>query len=1132
MDALTCYRADFWSPPDCRQCVARRCLLLRSILYYRYLNSVVILGVVVAGAALTGALMVGDSVKESLRRLSSDRLGSIQYALTPQHMLSSQLAEKLRTSPNLQQKKAIISQVIRFNGSVSTRHSRASRVSITGIDAHFTSLYPDTADGEVHKALLKRDGQIFPSAVINRQLASEMQLSVGDDMLLSFAKDSAIHRESLYGKKNTADVVQQIRVTVRLVLENEGIGCFSLNSHQAIPFNLFLDLDQMRRALGREQGANTLLFGAPAGEFLEEPQLEQALRANLELEDLNLILTQHSGYLSLETPGFFFSPQMAATAKEIAANLDQPLMSISTYLANRMEAGQKSIPYSLISALDLTQTATLQGRAPAEADEVVLNRWSADDLGVEIGDEVDLFYYTPDQEPLQEQKVRLRIVGILPMAGLGADKTLTPNLPGADGAQDMGEWEPTFPMDMSLIRPQDENYWDVWHTAPKYFISEKLARQLWASRFGYYTGFRFTPHQAEPNGAETLKQALLTTVEPASVGLSLQPVKARGQQASQGATDFTGLFIGLSFFIIVSACMLISLFFRLSVASRRSQAGLLLAMGYTRAKVRRRFLAEGLLISIVGSLLGALAGMGYAQGVMAGLRHFWDLGTKHLYFHYQPDTLVLGILLAVSAAVASILISLRMLKGETLLSLIRQAEPATEAGATGRARKLLAISLWLTLITAIAMLISPTKIGIGFSLGVSFFVAGLAAFAYLIRRTTTTESGGIWSMANRNNGRRPGRSLVSVTLVAMAVYTLVAVGLYRHTGEVDSDELRSGSGGYFLAAEAEVPLHFPLEEEQKRAEYTMSEALTNTVANSQIVSLRLQAGDDASCLNLFAPRQPRILGLDDAARFKDRFTFQAHQGSDGVDPWRLLEQPLSDGAIPVIGDLNSVMWILKSGLGKHYSIEDEFGQQATLRFVGLLKGSIFQSELIMSEANYQKLYPQSGGYGYFLFASQAPKREELMELEEALSDYGFDITSTAATLRRYHAIENTYITIFQMLGGLGLLLGTLGLGAIIYRNALERKGELAAMRAFGYRRMKIAQIQMAENALLVIWGIVVGTLSAVFSMIPHLLTTHTAASAPLILGTLLAIFITSMLSTLWAVNKASRLPLLASLRWE
>ena len=74
--------------------------------------------------------------------------------------------------------------------------------------------------------------------------------------------------------------------------------------------------------------------------------------------------------------------------------------------------------------------------------------------------------------------------------------------------------------------------------------------------------------------------------------------------------------------------------------------------------------------------------------------------------------------------------------------------------------------------------------------------------------------------------------------------------------------------------------------------------------------------------------------------------------------------------------------------------------------------------------------------------------------------------TTTDRLAEFHRVENTYLSTFQALGGLGLLLGTVGLGAVLLRNALERRRELALLEAVGYRRGHFLLMAVAENTLL------------------------------------------------------------------
>ena len=75
-------------------------------------------------------------------------------------------------------------------------------------------------------------------------------------------------------------------------------------------------------------------------------------------------------------------------------------------------------------------------------------------------------------------------------------------------------------------------------------------------------------------------------------------------------------------------------------------------------------------------------------------------------------------------------------------------------------------------------------------------------------------------------------------------------------------------------------------------------------------------------------------------------------------------------------------------------------------------------------------------------------------------------------------MQNTYLATFQSLGGLGLLLGTIGLAVVQWRNVLERRGELALLRAAGFPARMLAILVALENVLLLLLGLGVGLLAA------------------------------------------------------
>ena len=152
--------------------------------------------------------------------------------------------------------------------------------------------------------------------------------------------------------------------------------------------------------------------------------------------------------------------------------------------------------------------------------------------------------------------------------------------------------------------------------------------------------------------------------------------------------------------------------------------------------------------------------------------------------------------------------------------------------------------------------------------------------------------------------------------------------------------------------------------------------------------------------------------------------------------------------------------------------------------------------------------------------------------EMTLSDFGFDTERSADRLAGFMAVQNTYLSTFQSLGGLGLLLGTFGLAAVQLRNVFERRGELAVMRAAGFRRSALARLVMMENAALLLAGLGVGVLAATVAVLPHWLAGGAAVPWKSLGGTLGAVLIVGLLAGLAAVETNLRTPLLSALRRE
>jgi ABC-type antimicrobial peptide transport system permease subunit len=197
-------------------------------------------------------------------------------------------------------------------------------------------------------------------------------------------------------------------------------------------------------------------------------------------------------------------------------------------------------------------------------------------------------------------------------------------------------------------------------------------------------------------------------------------------------------------------------------------------------------------------------------------------------------------------------------------------------------------------------------------------------------------------------------------------------------------------------------------------------------------------------------------------------------------------------------DANTAQYSLHlyGGIGDVYEYDDGPNGIIRCEIVGLLKNSILQGEILMSEENLLTLFPDVGGYQFFLFSGGIddvvwPRTLELdgrtlRIIYDLLGDYGFQGERTSDRLRKLFAIQNTYLSTFQSLGGIGLLLGVFGLAVIQSRNVLERRKELALLQAVGFTKSRVVLLLLYESFTLLGWGLGLAVFASAFALLPFL----------------------------------------------
>jgi putative ABC transport system permease protein len=1121
-------------------------LVTRSLVHYWRTNVAVVAGVATAVAVLAGALLVGDSVRGSLSDLVLQRIGRTDQVVGSSGFFREALADDMRADETFSTAYANICPMIVVQGLVSDQAGglRASRVLVYGVDDRFWRFHGVTAP-------VRADPSESRGAVLSAPLASKIGVTAGGAVLVRVERPSAVPIESLHGRKD--DLGRTMRLTARAIIGPAELGEFSLRPQQGRVQAVFVPLKRLQQELDLDGRVNTLLVSRKRGQESRPLFLEQLVRRLAALEDSGLTVRIAEGpgvqaALAVENPGGLLDAGRAAAAERAAAATLMTAHPVFTYLVNALRSRDREVPYSLVTATDLPPIAP--DYRVGDRPPMVVNEWLAGDLGVHAGDPLTLEYYVWEEPGrLLTRTADFQVAAIVPIAGAAADRNLAPRFPGITESDTLADWDPPFPIDLRRVRRVDEDYWKRYRTTPKAFIPLEVGQRLWRSRYGDRTSLRVIP-AAGQSPAEALGRytaSLRTIVDPLGMGLSVQEVRSEGLAASRGATDFGEYFTYFSFFLVVSALLLTALFFRLGIEQRAREVGLLLAVGYTTSAVRRLFACEGLLLATVGGLSGSAGAVGYAAVMMAGLGSWWAgaVGTDALRLHVSPSSLAAGAGGAVAAAAACVWWTLRSLSRLSARSLLAGKLAGDEVHMTGRHR-----GVRSPLVGAVgfgslgaALMAAAAAGGIGrtgafFGAGGSLLVSCLCLVAFKLRVPPRRPLGGQgwWSVSRlglRNGAVRPGRSVLAIAVIAAASFVLISVDAFRRGGPLPTDR-HSGVGGYPLLVDLLVPLaHDPNGREGRELlGLTGSDAVT-------IEPFRLLPGDDTSCLNLYEPRSPRILGASRAFIDSGRFAFQASLASSDAEranPWLLLDKPMAGDAgrvVPVIADANSITYVLHKNLGDDIVINRD-GRPVRLRLVGALADSIFQSELLMSDTSFRTLFAGQDGYRLLLVDVPPDRAAQVASaIEEGGRDLGANAVLTVERLGEFHRVENTYISTFQALGGLGLLVGTLGLAAVLLRNVLERRRDLALLGAVGYRKAHVFVIVLAENVLLLGWGLAIGTCCALIAVAPAV--AGRGGRLPMTAGSwlvLAAVFVTGLLSSIAATAAALRAPLLSALRTE
>lgn len=1109
-------------------------IAFQSLCYYWRSNLSVMAGVVIGAAVLTGALMVGDCVDATLLKMNLQRLHSVEFALShPTRFMREMVAWQIETELG-----TTVAPVIHVAGMAGKSGSnlRANRVEVYGVEERFWKMADRPVETETFFSR--------PGVWVNAKLARHLDLAEDDTVILRIEKPSVLSLDSPLS--TSEDAMVALRLPVTGIVDEDRMGSFDLRAHQVVPFNAFIPLHVLQKEIDRDDRINMMLVERSGQSAVPLDRLHASLSKYWTLADAQLELNDiaRTNMIELRTERIFLDDviqRIIHSSNFHIASSKQPVQTIDilTYLVNEIQLDDRSIPYSVVTSIETKEDEgyPYSTIANIKEGEIAANQWLAGQLNASPGDTIRMKYFVLGQgRTLHEHERSFRLSGIVPMDAPVCDPELMPDFPGIANRENCRDWDPGFDIDLNRIQDRDEDYWDTYRGTPKAFISLNDGQSMWSNRFGNLTAVRFYSPDASVSLDElrqTIRSAIESAIEPMMFGFLFQPVREQALRAANESMNFAPLFVGFSFFIIVSALILVALLFMFQIEQRANQTGILLANGFTSRSIQNLYLLEGMGITLAGALIGILAAAGYTGLLLYALSTFWRQAVGGISFEFvvRPSTLWTGF---VSSGLITLIVLWLGIRKQT------KTEVHTLLTSSAQYRQVLSnkswtvssVGLWwfavglILAVSIIALVRTDDPIaaaGKFFGVGSCLLIACIGLSHFIIKYVSLSlhlQQLNLVTFGFRNTVRRTGRSLSIIALLACGSFLVIAIGANRRDPLANADQRTSGTGGFDYFCESTLPILYDLNTGEGKSKYGLT---GDELPETMFVSIRVREGDEASCLNLNRAQIPRLLGVPTGQLSAlGPFSF-ANAVSDLNAPaaWDLLEQTIDERVIPAIADQASIQWALGKSLGSRIPFVDEKGNPFEIELVASLSNSIFQGSILISETNFVRLFPSISGYRYLLVDAPEEREKEIATtLAYALQDLGLQVTPTQERLAAFYAVENTYLSIFQILGGFGLILGAAGIAVLVFRNVFERRGELALLQSVGFQPSSVRWLLISEHSMLLLLGLISGVLPGLMAVLPHLLASNSQIPYVSLSITLLALVATGLF-WIWLASRVS-----------
>lgn len=683
-----------------------------------------------------------------------------------------------------------------------------------------------------------------------------------------------------------------------------------------------------------------------------------------------------------------------------AADLIQavPGVAVASPILNWTEpvsAGPESVLVSFLNVPPepLRWSRLASGRWPAAPDEVVLSEGAATALGVRTGGEVTAAI----------GEIRLAVVGLTDEPSSLFAKTA------------YADTSFFVQREVDLAGAGD---WAIKTAAGA--DPEALVVQLNAALAG-------SNPDARASTAEAARQAAL-------------------KELAGNFQVFTHLLWAFAVVALVVGMITIANTFTITLAQRRRQIGLLRAVGAAGSQVRRRFLAEALILGVVGSAAGLALGIGLAAAGSAYTGAlFWGLALPEAQLGIAA---ALGVLATLGAAWLPVLRGTRVLPLEAL-------QPVPTAAEQRRASKWRALAcgslvlggaglVVLALAGAAWSFFAAIAAGALISLGVLF---GAPLFVPTLLRWTgrsVARLGTVPRLAANNAERNPRRATATAAALMLAVGLIVT--------------LQVGTASIRVTMLDEIERDTPVDISVTWNSDTGLDTVPGAVAAKLGMAPGVADSVSLSALSAEAGTGDSPYGL----------TVIGHDPAIAL----VTGQPT-----PVADDEILLHALLLSHLGEQVEVTGDRGRVTLRTVASKLVGS---GEALVSSATLARLgEPAPKAVTWLSVPDRSQAVEAILGITEAVGQQG-TIGGSIAQAANIEQVLGILLAITTALLGVAVLIALIGVSNTLGLSVLERTRESALLRALGLQARSLRTMLTIEALQVTLVGVLVGLVAGTF----------------------------------------------------